>query len=105
MAVTGIPSHTVLLASQRDMVLQQRELIAKSEEIPGVIRETIESTNPVSSELRNVVAELQTVGDNLISRMQNMQVQDPTHDDNESDVGSEASRVRDTHNIQLHYHN
>merc|ERR1712127_369758 len=28
-----------------------------------------------------------------------------THDDNESDVGSEASRVRDTHNIQLHYHN
>ena len=104
-AVTGIPSHTVLLASQRDMVLQQRELLAKSEEIPGVIRETIESANPVSSELRNVVAELQTVGDNLISRMQNMQVQDPTHDDNESDVGSEASRVRDTHNIQLHYHN
>ena len=90
---TGIPSHTVLLASQRTVVLQQKKLVEKHEQLPGVIETAIQGTglNP-NAEFRAAVNELRTIGGDMIQQMRNITI-----------VAS-PEREQRVQQINLHYH-
>ena len=90
---TGIPSHTVLLASQRTVVMQQKELVEKHNDLPGVIQTTIQGTgvNP-NAEFRAAVNELRTIGGSMIDQMRNMT------------IVAQPTREQRVQQINLHYH-
>ena len=98
---TGIPSHTVLLASQRNVVLQQRELIKKHEDIPDMIQTAIaESGLAPNRDFRDAVNELKTlINDDFLGRLQGLQVADRNDEQEQVDRGPRVNRVN------LHYHN
>jgi len=86
-------SHTVLLASQRTVVLQQKELVEKDNELPGVIQTAIQGTgvNP-NAEFRAAVDELRTIGGSMIDQMRNMT------------IVAQPTREQRVQQINLHYH-
>ena len=67
MNITGIPSHVALLASQRSVILQQREMMENHKKIPDLIKQAIEECGISSGkEFRSVIAELQEISSNLV---------------------------------------
>ena len=71
---TGIPSHIVLLASQRNVVLQQRELIKKYEDMPDMIQTAITKSGLVPNrDFREAVNELKALINNYFqARLQGL---------------------------------
>lgn len=58
--ITGIPTHVMLLSSQRDVVLQQRKLVKVQEELPEKLAEEM-GDRMVSNLMELVVEELQNM--------------------------------------------
>ena len=67
MNIIRIPNHVVLLANQRSVVLQQRELMETHKKIPQLIKQAIEECGiSPGIEVRSVIAELQKISGNLV---------------------------------------
>ena len=60
---TGIPTHTVLLSSQHDAILQQQSLIESNNVIPGIITTAVQNSGMApGAEIQAMIAELRNVG-------------------------------------------
>ena len=77
MNCTGIPTHTVLLSSQRDVILQQRALIQSNDNIPGMITTAVRNSGMApGAEMQQILEELRSVGGGLIQQLQGLRIND-----------------------------
>ena len=94
---TGIPTHTVLLSSQRDVILQQRHMIATSNQIPGLITEAVQNSGMApGSEIQNIIRELRNVGGSLMDQMRDLQINERQQEQQE--------QIQNLHTVRLYYH-
>lgn len=72
-SATGIPSHVVLLASQRNVVIQQKKMVQSNDKIPELIKSAVQESGGIAEhgpEFRAAVQELS----NLTDRISNIRV-------------------------------
>ena len=69
MNCTGIPTHTVLLSSQREVVLQQQALVSSNSQIPDMISTAVRENSLASGEVRDFIQELSDIGGGLIEQL------------------------------------
>ena len=74
MNCTGIPTHTVLLSSQREVVLQQQALESSNSQIPDMISTAVRENNLASGEVRDFIQELRDIGGGLIEQLQGLNI-------------------------------
>ena len=99
MNCTGIPTHTVLLSSQRDVILQQRALVESNDNIPGMITSAVRNSGMVpAAEMQQIIQELRNVGGGLIQQLQGLSI-------NEEETQQQVDQQ--DHNgqtVRLYYH-
>ena len=94
---TGIPTHTVLLSSQRDVILQQRRLIKSNSEIPGMITTAVQNSGMApGAEMQAMIAELRNVGGGLIQQLQGLRINEGVEQVQQEQGGN--------HTVRLYHH-
>ena len=99
MNCTGIPTHTVLLSSQRDVVLQQRALVSSNIQIPDLVSTAVRENSLASGEVRNIIQELRDVGGGLIEQLQELQI-----NDQQQEQPIEGLAAGQGQSVRLYYH-
>ena len=74
MNCTGIPTHTVLISSQREVVLQQQALVSSNSQIPDMISTAVRKNSLVSGEVRDFIQELHDIGGDLIDQLRGLHI-------------------------------
>ena len=93
---TGIPTHTVLLSSQRDVILQQPQLIESNNQIPGMITTAVQNSGVApGAEMQAMITELRNVGGGLIQQLQGLGI---------NEALQEQQQQVDNHTVRLYYH-
>lgn len=97
--ITGIPAHVVLLSSQRNLAVQQQELVRSNEALPGRMVSDLEEqfqnlTLNSNSNVDALVAEVRTLTEQVTGRLDRIGDVD---DANSLPVG--GSVIDDQHNV------
>ena len=109
--VTGIPSHVVVLASQRNLVLQQRQMIANNNALPGIVETAVTNTTRAPrNEFQNAMQSLTSLSQNLIDKLENLDIRPREQaEDEPTDTADPVVDIQDPEpprmQIDLHYHN
>ena len=113
-SATGIPSHIVLLASQRNVIKQLQEMIVNNNNLPGVVTTAIQSANQgPRDEFHAAMSSLTTFGEQLVTRLENLSIGGPRQADTvELQVVEQDEQREDQeqgqdprYSVNLHYHN
>ena len=113
-SATGIPSHIVLLASQRNVIKQLQEMIVNNNNLPGVVTTAIQSANQgPRDEFHAAMSSLTTFGEQLVTRLENLNIREPRQADTvELQVVEQDEQREDQeqgqdprYSVNLHYHN
>ena len=113
-SATGIPSHIVLLASQRNVIKQLQEMIVNNNNLPGVVTTAIQSANRgPRDEFHAAMSSLTTFGEQLVTRLENLNIREPRQADTvELQVVEQDEQREDQeqgqdprYSVNLHYHN
>ena len=113
-SATGIPSHIVLLASQRNVIKQLQEMVVNNNNLPGVVTTAIQSANQgPRDEFHAAMSSLTTFGEQLVTRLENLSIGGPRQADTvELQVVEQDEQREDQeqgqdprYSVNLHYHN
>ena len=113
-SATGIPSHIVLLASQRNVIKQLQEMVVNNNNLPGVVTTAIQSANQgPRDEFHAAMSSLTTFGEQLVTRLENLNIGGPRQADTvELQVVEQDEQREDQeqgqdprYSVNLHYHN
>ena len=113
-SATGIPSHVVILASQRNVIRQLQEMIVNNNNLPGVVTTAIQSANQgPRDEFHAAMSSLTTFGEQLVTRLENLSIREPRQADTvELQVVEQDEQREDQeqgqdprYSVNLHYHN